>query len=90
MASFQNSIPGNGWGTARPVFQLGRNKTLAVPMEVHKENRTKVVEGFAAKGITTGVVFMKGGEQMNQYDTDIEPDFRYVTEYNQSISWGLE
>lgn len=49
---------------------------IAVPMEVHEVTRLKVVDAFAAKGISTGIVLLKGGGDLNQYDSDIELLFR--------------
>jgi hypothetical protein len=72
------SKPGAGWASPA-VFQLGKGKTLAVPMEVHEIARKKVVKAFSEKGITSGVVLLKGGEDQNVYDTDTEVLFRYVT-----------
>lgn len=74
MSSFASKVPGVGW--ARPVFQLGRGKTLAVPMDVHAASRRKLRSLFAEKGINNGIILLKGGEQENQYDTDHEPLFR--------------
>jgi hypothetical protein len=70
----QFAKPGAGWGT--PVFQFGRGKTLAVPMSVHEAARKKLVEGFVANGVTSGIVLLQGGEDQNVYDTDTEVLFR--------------
>jgi hypothetical protein len=71
------SKPGAGWAS-NAVFQMGRGKTLAIPMSVHESARRKLVEAFAAKGITSGVALLKGGEEQNMYDTDAELLFRYA------------
>ena len=68
------NIPGLGWST--PVFQLGRGKTLSIPMTLHAAARIKVRGGFDMKGTRTGIILLKGGDQMNQYDTDCEALFR--------------
>lgn len=73
--------PGVGWANAA-VFQLGKKKTLAVPMEVHEMSRKKMVEAFAANGITTGITLFKGGEQQLQYDSDVELVFRQDSWFN--------
>jgi hypothetical protein len=72
----QFAKPGTGWGT--PVFQVGRGKTLAIPMTVHASARKKLVEAFVANGVTTGVILLQGGEDQNMYDTDTEILFRRV------------
>jgi hypothetical protein len=69
-----SKLPGFGW--VKPVFQLGRGKTLAVPMETHALTRKKLVSLFAEKGIQNGILLFKGGEQENQYDSDTEILFR--------------
>lgn len=68
------NIPGLGWST--PVFQLGRGKTLSIPMTLHAAARVKVRGGFDTKGIKKGVLLLKGGGEMHQYDTDCETLFR--------------
>lgn len=74
MSTVGSKIPGAGW--AQPVFQLGKGKTLAVPMSLHAHSRKKLEQSFVQKGMNTGIIFLKGGEQQNQYDTDTEPVFR--------------
>ena len=69
-----SKIPGMGW--ARPVFQLGKGKTLAVPMDIHAKSRQRLRQLFAQKGINTGIILLKGGEQETQYDSDTEIVFR--------------
>lgn len=74
-----SSIPGNGWATpSAGVFQLGRGKTLAIPMDVHVQARKKLVAAFAASGNANGIVLMQGGEEYTQYDTDTDVLFRLV------------
>lgn len=68
------NIPGLGWST--PVFQLGKGKTLAIPMTLHAAARIKVRGGFDEKGIKKGIVLLQGGGEMFQYDTDCEILFR--------------
>ncbi len=68
-------IPGVGWASPS-VFQLGRGKTLAIPMEVHQLARQKVAKLFADKGHSSGVLLMKGGEDTTMYDTDTDVLFR--------------
>ena len=71
-----NTKPGEGWASTA-VFQLGRGKTLAVPMTVHESARKKLFQAFHVKGIKNGVVLLQGGEDQNVYDTDTELLFRY-------------
>ena len=71
----QFAKPGAGWAS-NAMFQLGRGKTLAIPMSVHESARKNLVQEFAKNGMTTGIVLLQGGEQKEQYDTDIEIVFR--------------
>lgn len=71
------SQPGAGW-TNRPLFQLGKGRTLAVPLDMHQQNRAKLVKKFQEKGIASGIVLLQGGEQQYMYDSDTEVIFRYV------------
>ena len=78
MSATPPAIPGLGWATLnnkKNYFQKGP-KTLAIPMTVHRSARKKTVDMMRAKGATTGLILLKGGCQLNQYDTDIEPVFR--------------
>lgn len=70
------NIPGLGWSTPTPAFQLGKKKTLSVPTTLHAAARIKVRGGFDQKGIKQGICLLQGGDEMNQYDTDIETVFR--------------
>jgi hypothetical protein len=70
------NIPGLGWSTPSSVFQLGKGKTLAIPMTLHAAARVKVRGGFDKAGIKTGICLLKGGDEMFQYDTDVEILFR--------------
>ncbi len=74
MSSFGSKVPGVGW--ARPIFQLGRGKTLAVPLEAHATSRKKLCRSFEEKGINSGIILVQGGDQESQYDTDTELSFR--------------
>lgn len=67
--------PGAGWAN-RAKFQLGKNRTLAVPMDMHKRSRAKLVSLFREHGIHSGVVLLEGGDQQYQYDSDTELVFR--------------
>jgi hypothetical protein len=71
----QFAKPGAGWAT-NAVFQLGKGKTLAIPMSVHEAARKKLVAAFSAKGVSSGIVLLQGGEDQNVYDTDTEVLFR--------------
>jgi hypothetical protein len=65
-----SSIPGLGWAN-RPVFQLGE-KSLAIPMSVHRASREKLVSEMKARGISRGVALLRGGEEACYYDSDAE------------------
>lgn len=80
MSTFGSKLPGVGW--AKPVFQLGKGKTLAVPMELHAIARKKLVKLFAEKEIHHGIVLLKGGKQEEQYDSDTELIFRQDSWFN--------
>lgn len=81
MSAFSNTTPGSGW-SSKALFQVGKGKTLAVPMEVHQVARAKVVDAFSAKGINTGIVLLQGGDDLMQYDSDIELVFRQDSWFN--------
>eukprot|EP01039_Chlorochromonas_danica_P010858 gene10858-12068_t len=70
-----NSQPGAGW-TNRALFQLGKHRTLAVPLDMHQQSRKKLLQLFHKQGIHEGVVLLEGGEQQYQYDSDTELVFR--------------
>jgi hypothetical protein len=70
------SNPGNGW--SKSVFQVGKGRTLAIPLEIHQAARKKLVEMFRKNGKSTGVILFQGGEDQCAYDTDTEILFRYV------------
>ncbi|KAJ1388680.1 aminopeptidase P, N-terminal domain-containing protein, partial [Ochromonadaceae sp. CCMP2298] len=72
--------PGAGWASSA-IFQLGKGRTLAVPMSVHQAARQKLVNAMNKKG-AVGVVLLAGGLQQNQYDTDIELVFRQDSWFN--------
>jgi len=46
MSNFM-STPGSGW--AKSVFQVGRGRTLTIPLEIHQAARKKLVELFRKK-----------------------------------------
>lgn len=73
--SSADAKPGAGWASPA-VFQLGRGKTLAIPMSVHESARRKLVENLQGKGIKNGIVLLQGGEDQNVYDTDTEVLFK--------------
>jgi hypothetical protein len=70
------NIPGLGWSTPSASFQLGKKKTLVIPMTLHAAARIKVRGGYDQRGIKTGICLLKGGDEMFQYDSDIELLFR--------------
>eukprot|EP00124_Ichthyophonus_hoferi_P005878 Ihof_evm1s1015 gene=Ihof_evmTU1s1015 len=55
-------------------FNMGKN-TFKVPMSMHKENRTKLFSRCSTFP-SNGVIFMKGGDITNRYDTDASLVFR--------------
>jgi len=59
------------------MFQLGRGKTLAVPMTIHQNARRKLVNLCRSQGIVNGIILIQGGQETNQYDTDTSNLFRY-------------
>ena len=75
------NVPGVGWASS---FQLGRGqkKTLAVPMAIHAASRAKVMAALRAAGVTEGVCLLQGGEDLYQYDTDMEAVFRQDSWFN--------
>lgn len=75
-----SSIPGLGWST--PHFQLGKNKTLAVPMKLHESARAKLVSIMKERHNAKGVVLIQGGDDQSQYDTDTELVFRQDSWFN--------
>lgn len=69
------STPGFGWASPG-VFQKGKSKTLAIPMEVHASSRLKLKGILNEHGCNEGLVLLKGGDEMMQYDSDTEIVFR--------------
>ena len=51
-------------------------------MTLHRASRAKVLAYFKTRGIENGVILIKGGEEQNQYDTDIELVFRQDSWFN--------
>ena len=72
-------VPGVGWASS---FQLGKGKTLRIPNSVHANSRQKVMAGMAKIGISSGICLIQGGEDQNQYDTDMELLFRQDSWFN--------
>jgi hypothetical protein len=50
-------------------------------IKLHKNNRERLLAKLAAKGITTGVIFLKGGVTPYSYDTDKELVFRQESNF---------
>ena len=74
-----------GYGWAKPgVYQTGRGRTLAIPMEVHASSRAKLVALLKspAYGVSAGLVLLAGGAEQSVYDTDGEPLFRQDSWFN--------
>ena len=68
-----------GWASS---FQLGKGKTLRIPNSVHANSRQKVMAEMAKKGLCSGICLLKGGEDKNQYETDMELLFRQDSWFN--------
>lgn len=83
-----SNTPGAGWATpSLSVFQLGKGKTLAIPMSTHHASRQKLANLLQVHhGINEGVVLLKGGEEGTQYDSDTDLLFRCVSLGNISLS----
>lgn len=63
-------------------FQMGP-KTLAVPMSMFKDNRSKLVtalKGANSNGVANSIVLLEGGDNISLYDTDVDYVFRQVSE----------
>lgn len=75
------AVPGMGWAS-RGVFQLGKGKTLAIPMSVHASAREKLCALMSQRGISAGIILIKGGDESYQYDTDTENIFRQDSWFN--------
>jgi len=75
------STPGFGWASPG-IFQVGRGKTLAIPMSLHEVSREKVVQIMRSRGHVGGIMLLRGGEEQNQYDTDTELLFRQDSWFN--------
>ena len=73
----------------RPIYSQG-GKTYAVPAKLHADNRGRLLDRLRAhKDVPSGaVVLLEGGNDINQYCTDIELVFRQVRNYVLSI-WDL-
>lgn len=82
MSKFAKAVPGQGWATNNAVFQLGKGKTLAIPMDVHASARLKLRDSFHRKGVTSGIVLIQGGDDQTQYDSDTELVFRQDSWFN--------
>jgi Xaa-Pro dipeptidase len=74
------NIPGLGWASPAS-FQLGRGKTLAIPMEIHVVSRNKLLEKFRSEN-KSGVVVLEGGKSQTQYDSDTDVLFRQDSWFN--------
>lgn len=73
--------PGYGWAK-QGVFQIGKGKTLAIPMEIHASSRAKLANLMKARGCADGLVLLQGGDEQCQYDSDTEPVFRQDSWFN--------
>ena len=73
-----SSVPGAGWATpSLSVFQLGKGKTLAIPMTTHASSRQKLVSLLQLHhDVYDGVILLKGGADGTQYDSDTDLLFR--------------
>ena len=79
-----SSVPGAGWATpSLSVFQLGKGKTLAIPMTTHASSRQKLVSLLQLHhDVYDGVILLKGGTDGTQYDSDTDLLFRQDSWFN--------
>ena len=73
--------PGYGWAK-QGVFQVGKGKTLAIPMEIHASSRAKLAGLMKSRDCPDGFVLLQGGDEQCQYDSDTEPVFRQDSWFN--------
>ncbi len=60
MTTVSNATPGFGWAS-EGVFQKGKGKTLAIPMNIHASSRAKLCGIMNDRSIAACVVVIKGG-----------------------------
>lgn len=74
-----SNIPGLGWS-----YQLGKGKTLAIPIDIHKSARLKLIDIIKSKhsDVSEGIVLLQGGQELYQYDSDTETIFRQDSWFN--------
>lgn len=65
--------------SGKSIYYRGRN-TLKTPYSLFKTNREKLVQRMS-NAPSTGVVFLKGGQQTFRYDTDVEVVFRQESSF---------
>lgn len=59
-------------------FQMGP-ETLAIPMEMFRENREKVCNALQGASTTSGsIILLEGGDDISLYDTDVHLLFKQV------------
>lgn len=78
MTDTARTVPGTGWATpSLSVFQLGKGKTLAIPMNTHTSSRMKLVQILQFHhDVQDGIIILRGGEEATQYDSDTDLLFR--------------
>uniref|UniRef100_A0A7S0XDB6 Xaa-Pro dipeptidase n=1 Tax=Chromulina nebulosa TaxID=96789 RepID=A0A7S0XDB6_9STRA len=82
MSSTSSSVAIPGYGWSQPVYQLGKDKTLAIPMSIHESSRNKLITILKSKDITSGIILLRGGEESFIYDTDGENLFKQDSWFN--------
>jgi hypothetical protein len=70
-----SKIPGAGW-TSGSYFQMAPQKTMAVPMSIHKLSRSKLCDVMESEKVGYGVILLQGGNEISICDTDMEYLFR--------------
>lgn len=59
------------------AFQMGP-ETLRIPMEMFKENRTKVCKAMEPVSPRNSIILLEGGSDISWYDTDVDHVFKQV------------
>lgn len=62
-------------------YQMGP-ETMAVPMGMFKENRTKVCDAMQSSTTLDSVILLEGGDNISWYDTDVDYQFKQVSVLN--------
>lgn len=52
--------------------------TMAIPMEMFRENRAKVCNALQPTTASNSVILLEGGSDISWYDTDVDYVFKQV------------